>query len=654
MPSKMSLFNKEIFLQILRSVGWVSIVYFIGLLFALPIRMMMMYTKEGVDNSPVDSLFQYDFDIQLVLLVIIPVLLSVFLFRFLHVKKFADLLHSLPIRREKMFHHYVLTGTLLQVIPVVLIAIIVMITHATLDLEHYFGMRDILYWVGVTILLNLVLFSAGVFVGMMTGISAVQGVLTYIFLLFPMGITLLVFYNLRIFLYGFPGDYYLNKDLEKMSPVTYAVVLDGRPLQSDYALFYGILVIFLYGLALFFYKKRKLEAASEAIAYVKLRSIFKYGVTFCTMLFGGVYFSEVQNTNFGWIFFGYVVGAIIGYFVAEMVLEKTWRVFSHFKGLAVYSVIIVVLIVAMQLLGIYENKLPDQNEVESVLLTDNPNIFTDHSETYSPYFVPSTMKGQENIQSVRKLHQQILVDKKRNQKLIDGQYEIAFFMYRLKNGDQIVRQYRINREIYEDYFRSIYESEEYKRTTKEIFQVDENKANKISITANMPVGKNVVISNPEEIKEGIQALKADILNESYLDEMYYQGRGSSIDILIGDKRSIYFNFNPSYHQFSKWLNDKQLLNSATVTSTDIDHILVAKMAVKDFIDPADIIKDVENQVDILKITDKKQIEQSLNQVGSGRYKNKYVAIFYSNKENYQEVFYFDENHAPDFIKDHFK
>lgn len=255
MPLKMSLFNKEILLQILRSVGWVSIVYFIGLLFALPIRMMMTYSKDEFVKAPLDSLFQSDFVIQIVLLIIIPVLLAVFLFRFLHVKQSVDLMHSLPIRREMLFYHYVITGVGLLVIPVLLIAILVMITHASLDLDLYFGMRDVLYWVGVTILLNLVLFSAGVFVAMMTGISAVQGVLTYIFLLFPMGITLLIFFNLRIFLYGFPGDYYLNKDFEKMSPITYAAVLDGRPLQWGYGLFYAVLVIILFVLALFFYKK---------------------------------------------------------------------------------------------------------------------------------------------------------------------------------------------------------------------------------------------------------------------------------------------------------------------------------------------------------------------------------------------------------------
>jgi DNA-binding NarL/FixJ family response regulator len=50
-------------------------------------------------------------------------------------------------------------------------------------------------------------------------------------------------------------------------------------------------------LALFFYKKRKLEAASEPIAFLRLRDIFKYGATFCTMMVGGMYFSEVPYSD---------------------------------------------------------------------------------------------------------------------------------------------------------------------------------------------------------------------------------------------------------------------------------------------------------------------------------------------------------------------
>ena len=94
MPSKTSLFNKEIFLQIVRSTGWISLIYFLGLLFSLPIRILMIYTENNTyKRTPemVESLFQYDLHIQVILFVAIPILMSIFLFRFLQVKQSAGI-----------------------------------------------------------------------------------------------------------------------------------------------------------------------------------------------------------------------------------------------------------------------------------------------------------------------------------------------------------------------------------------------------------------------------------------------------------------------------------------------------------------------------------------------------------------------------------
>ena len=87
---------------------------------------------------------------------------------------------------------------------------------------------------------------------MMTGISAVQGVLTYIFLLFPAGITFLLLMNLNELLFGFPGRYYLNSNIEKLSPLTYISMIDedasvGRSghIRSDHDCFIYPVSVFL-------------------------------------------------------------------------------------------------------------------------------------------------------------------------------------------------------------------------------------------------------------------------------------------------------------------------------------------------------------------------------------------------------------------------
>jgi len=148
----MSLFNRDLFLQIARNVGWISIVYFLGLLFALPIRMMLMYSETiyGDDWIPPANLFHYDFGIQFILLIAAPVLLSVFLFRFLQVRQWSDMMHSLPVSRDKIFHFYSVAGMIFLLLPIVAISIILMILQGVYGWEIFYSFKDIFQWAAIT------------------------------------------------------------------------------------------------------------------------------------------------------------------------------------------------------------------------------------------------------------------------------------------------------------------------------------------------------------------------------------------------------------------------------------------------------------------------------------------------------------------------
>lgn len=659
MPSKMSLFNKEIILQIVRSTGWISIVYLLGLLFALPIKMMMTYSGDFHTYSRVNNLFQFDFSVQITLLVTIPILMAIFLFRYLHVKQAADLMHSLPLKREKVFHHYALTGVVFLILPVLITAIVVLFTYSALDLTPYFTKQDIFYWTGVTILINLILYTGSIFIAMMTGISVIHAVLSYVFLLFPAGMMVLLFYNLKALLYGFPYDYFLNKNLEKMSPISYAVGLDGRPFQGMVAVIYLCMTIILYWLSLYFYKKRKLEAASDAIAFAKLRLVFKYGVTFCTMLLGGMYFDQIQNNNSSsWTIFGYAVGAIIGYFVAEMVLQKNWRVFKAVKGLAIYTVVVILAVTVVKSLGIYEKSIPKTDEISSVYLADNPNIVQLKNESYQP-FLPKPIKEKNNIERVRKLHQQILRDKEANLKEKAYHYDLygpydphenVFFIYQMKNGSKVIREYRINKSLYNDFYKPIYESTEYKQKTQQIFRVKENEVKFMSLTANGPVNKSITISNPKEMKEMMNLLKSDIMNESYADSLYFRDRGASVEINLEKHRVVNVGIKPSYSKVKEWLKEKDLLDKSMVTEDDLDYILVGKNNRADYKNPDLVIQEMEKRPGVIKITDQQQMNSLINQAGALN-TGDYIVVFHYKQGRNTEVFYLDDNHMPGFVKE---
>ncbi len=652
MPSKISSYNKELVKQIGRSAGWISVVYFLGLLIALPIRIMMMYSdKQNIPVPKPDNLFQYNFTLQMPLLITVPVLMAIFLFRYLHVKKAADLMHSLPLKREKLFHHYALSGITLLVLPVIVIAIILLFAQTAMDLGNYFRKVDILYWAGTTILINLILYTVSIVVAVMTGMSVVHLVLTYALLFFPGGITVLVLLNLNILLYGFPSDVFLAKQLEKMSPLTYATVLQGRPFIWNVAVVYGGIALILYWLSLYFYRKRKVEAASEAIAFANMREIFKYGFTFSLMLVGGAYFYQVSYSSLGWTIFGYVIGAAAGYFLAEMVLEKNWRVFGKLKGLAIYLLVFILATVAVKSMGFYENRIPAQTEVKSVLVSDNPSMFQDTIGFSEEIYRPQSMKSQVSIAAVRKLQQQIIANQKINQRN-EKRKEYFIIKYELDDNSTMLREYRVDKRLYADTFKTIYETADYKRSTNEIFQIKQNEIQTISILANSSDGRKVIVYEPQEVKQVLDLLKADILAESYDDSEYYQGRGSSIVIDLGKKRQVNLEFKPTYRQLTKWLEEKNLLEKAKVTADDLDHIVVAKNNFGKQFDPNTIIKKAENEANKLNITDKAQLSEALQQASLRR--GDYVALFYYKQSKSPELFYFDQEHAPEFVKNALK
>ncbi|MBB6447736.1 DUF6449 domain-containing protein [Bacillus benzoevorans] len=658
MPSKTSWLNKQLIQQTVRSSGWIPIIYFLGLLFALPLDIYSRYANDRRINfqpQPIENLFQYNMQIQVALLIIVPVIMAVFLFRFLHVRQAAEMMHSLPLKRGKIFSHFTLSGIVGLTVPVVLTAFIVLALYQLIDLSAYFQMEDIFIWAGTTILLNLVMYTAGVFVAMMTGISVVQVVLTYILLLFPAGFIALLVSNLYFLWFGFPMDYYLNSNIEQMSPLIFIALLDERILHWKITLAYAVVSLILYGLSLYFYQKRMIESASEAIAFPKIRIVFKYGMTFCFTLLGGVYFADISEVNrASWLSLGYLIGTVIGYYAAEMVLQKTWRVFRKIKGLLIYGASLAVVLVGIQVLDMYENHVPEQDEIQHVFFTDTPYVFANN--TYNGVgFIPEPLKEKSNIKAVRKLHQQI-IENKDLVKSDESQFkEQAFFYYELKNGRKVIRQYSVDREKFAKSFKTFQESAEYKRTSQMIFHLDAKDVDFFSISTQGPFPDRISVNNREDIEEFVKIYRKDVLAASYEDSIYYQNYGASVEFFINQEQSVYLPLAPSYKGTLQWLTEKDLLDKISAKPDDIASIQIVKDDNHYFeMDPREIADEIENRADMLKVEDKKQMDELLQCTTGWLQKHRYVAVIHYSGRKQVDVVYMDESHAPQFVKEHFR
>ncbi len=81
MPLKTFLFNRGIFTQIVRNVGWVSLIYLVGLLFTLPIHIFMMSeNKDWLIHHQTGRIFDIGSVIQFSLMFTLPILLAIFYF----------------------------------------------------------------------------------------------------------------------------------------------------------------------------------------------------------------------------------------------------------------------------------------------------------------------------------------------------------------------------------------------------------------------------------------------------------------------------------------------------------------------------------------------------------------------------------------------
>lgn len=655
MPSKTSWFNKQLIVQTIRSAGWISLVYFLGLLFALPLDVLRQYTdykKALFRPEPVEYLFHYGINVQLPLLIVVPVLMAIFLFRFLQLKQAAEMLHSLPIKREKIYFHYTISGMVALLVPVLLIALIMLIMYAVIDLSPFFQLKDIFIWARTTILLNFVIFNAGVFVAMMTGMSVVQGILTYIFLLFPGGITFLLTTNLNYLLFGFPGSYYLAKTADSLSPLVIITMVDERGLQWNEVLIYGAATLILYGLSLYFYKRRKVESASEAIAFPKLRSIFKYGVTFCVMLLGGAYFGSRETI--GWLIFGYIVGAVIGYYIAEMVLKKTWKVFRNVKGLLIFGLGTTLVMLGIQAFGLYERKIPDQEQIEEVIFTNSPYAFIDRQSYYGTDFVPDALREEDNKKAVRALHQQIVKNKDHLQTVNNQYAETVFFYYQLKNGGKQIRQYNVDREQFEKYYKQFQETEEYKRASNEIFHLDAADVDYLLISVHSPIPRNATIRNEDEIQEFMNIYREDVLAESYEDSVYYQDYGISVELFMDQEHITYLTLKPTYKGSARWLEERGMLEKTRFMPTDVDSIQIVEEKGYTEMGTDEIAAAIEKRSDVLEIKDEEQIGAMLTSSTGWLRKYRYIAVVHYGGSDQYNVVYMDERHAPEFVKKHFQ
>ncbi|MBP1737237.1 MAG: hypothetical protein H6Q60_1118 [Oscillospiraceae bacterium] len=482
MPSVKSFFSPTLYLKNATRFWPLWAVYLVIWLVALPASLLVSYRDRLVDTYTI-ARFASTIPPELLRNLGIPLVFSFSIatalatFSYLCNSRASCMIHALPIRRETLFFTNYLSGLSFFILPNLVVFLLMLLTEAATGSVDLSALG--LWLLGMT-LLPLFFYSFAVFCAMVTG--NLMALASFYCILNFLGVILaeLIGAVLSTFVFGFQmqgSDTALQTAGQWLTPcwsllkhcqLEYTYDTTGNLISSSFS---GVRYLFLYAgigvllaiVSLLLYRRRRMERAGDTVTVSPLRPVFRYGFAFCTALSLGLLLYAIFFEN-GYSISGNVWGLLtllilsgaLGYFAAEMMLQKSFRVFSKWKGCVIFLLCLTALTISLEydLLG-YEHRVPSADEVESVSLT-------------TPYAAPYdnasgttvTLTDPELIEQVISIHQTIIAQKQAiesqsyeayySDNYIDGKDGVSVQVsgnasfsvtYQLKNGLILTRSY---------------------------------------------------------------------------------------------------------------------------------------------------------------------------------------------------------------------
>ena len=382
------------------------------------------------------------------------------MFAYLTNSRATNGMHAMPIRREGLFLTHYLAGLFCQVVTLLVsFALAALVTAA-------FGVFDG-YAVGMGLLLCVLLvlffYSFGVLcmvcVGQILAGAVFYGILNFLFV----GMEVLLRSFAGNFLYGYDGRSSafstapLSPPVEIASSLSVSYVYDGidpigvRVFHLGTFAAYAAAGLVLAALALLLYRKRRSEMTGNTVAIGWLRPVFKYGVAFCSafslgQLLSYFVFELTDSTYTAGALIGTIAcmifAGLIGYYAAEMLLKKSFRVFkTSWKGALATSAVLILIGLSFPLdLTGYQTRVPEQSDIVSATV-----------DLYGGNVSGSfNLSGQESIALLRDAHCAVITDKARqteyNRRYVpfNGDTCTLRITYELADGTELFRSYDLS------------------------------------------------------------------------------------------------------------------------------------------------------------------------------------------------------------------
>lgn len=454
MQSRISLCNGTLLRKNLTRFWPVWSLYLVVWLLVMPLN---LYTtgQYGRELSDVQS---YIFSVGLmggsVINLLYAIVVAMCLFSPFYGSRSVNTVAALPVRRENYFLTQVTTGLLVALVPNLLILAFSMIVTAATGTPC---ISECLQWYAIQAMVYVFFYGLSVLCACMVGNLLFLPILYGLLNFSAVVLNYIVTEILSIFVFGLSTSG-TELILTPLSPLVELFTKSATKFHQidDFTNYYtfarwdyvGILagvgvVLILVSFALF--RKRRMESAGDVIAIRPLRPVFKYCFTTGSSIVLGILasiivFANTRNTSVVGLTACLLVGGFIGYFGAEMMLKKTFRVWGRsWIGFGVFSLCLIAVVAAMELdVTGYERRIPVVDKIQSVSIGTPYDSRDNVTITEAAY-----------VQDITTLHQRIVAEKAELESLEKQSYNDSLYYtsldirYILKDGTALSRSYAL-------------------------------------------------------------------------------------------------------------------------------------------------------------------------------------------------------------------
>lgn len=378
-------------------------------------------------------------------------------FGYLHKTRSAYMLHSLPISRSGMYVTSMLSGLLFAIVPQLFVTALNLVVMRILNADCAGLILTVcLEW----LLQYLLFFGIAVFCMLLTG-RQFMAILIYILLtVFAYVLKIMTCDLIDPILYGFSFSRQIQytytpdvvADPPVLAPFLYGLNQDCCSIWSFASAAAGVVLLVLSWLL---YRSRAMEKSGEMVVHKGTKTVFRYMFAYLFMLCIGTglfcafkddVFELRRNLPLGVLCL--LIGAFVGFFGAEMILERTVRVFRRRKFLTFG---ILALVIAAAAFGMrydvlhLQSRIPQPEEIASVQIADSSCYSRAEDaldDTLWCYYDIIELTEQEDIAAMCDVHQ-ILLDNK--EPFLTGPCDMGIWIrYHLKSGKTIDRVYEFS------------------------------------------------------------------------------------------------------------------------------------------------------------------------------------------------------------------